>query len=66
MAPESLEELDRVVHEPTRAFVESTNVWQFMQTFGIEDYDELIRRTTTDIEGIEESGVDWFWDELVD
>jgi len=66
MASESLEELDEIVHEPTREFVESTNVWQFMQTFGIEDYDELIRRTTTDIEGIEASGVDWFWDELVD
>jgi acetyl-CoA synthetase len=66
MAPDSLEELDRVVHEPTRDAVESTNVWQFMQTFGIEEYDELIRRTTTDIEGVEESGVDWFWDELVD
>jgi acetyl-CoA synthetase len=66
MAPESLEELDRVVHEPTRAFVESTNVWQFMQRYGIEDYDELIRRTTTEIDGVEASGVDWFWDELVD
>ncbi|MBX0285953.1 AMP-binding protein [Halomicroarcula sp. F28] len=66
MAPESLEELDRVVHEPTRAFVESTNVWQFMQTYGIEDYEELIRRTTTDIDGVPHSGVDWFWDELVD
>ncbi|PSP83631.1 acetyl-CoA synthetase [Halobacteriales archaeon QS_6_64_34] len=66
MAPESLEQLDRVVHEPTREFVESTNVWQFMQTFGIEDYEELVRRTTTDIEGVPESGVDWFWDELVD
>jgi acetyl-CoA synthetase len=66
MAPESLEELDDVVHEPTREFVESTNVWQFMQTFGIDDYDELIRRTTTDIDGVEASGVDWFWDELVD
>ena len=57
MAPESLEQLDRVVHEPTREFVESTNVWQFMQTFGIEDYEELVRRTTTDIEGVPESGV---------
>jgi len=66
MAPESLEDLDTVVHEPTREFVESTNVWQFMQTHDIDDYEELIRRTTTDIEGIEESGVEWFWDELVD
>ncbi|WP_254280144.1 AMP-binding protein [Haloarcula marina] len=66
MAPDSLEELDHVVHEPSREFVESTNVWQFMQTYDIEDYEDLIRRTTTDIGGIEESGVDWFWDEVVD
>ncbi|QIO22358.1 AMP-binding protein [Haloarcula sp. JP-L23] len=66
MAPESLEELDHVVHEPSREFVESTNVWQFMQTYDIDDYDALIERTSTDVEGVDESGVDWFWDELVD
>ncbi|WP_136716970.1 AMP-binding protein [Halorientalis salina] len=55
-----------IVHEPTQAFVESTNVWQFMQAYGIDDYDELIERTTTEIEGVPQSGVDWFWDELVD
>jgi len=63
---DSLDETDRVVHEPTRAFVESTNVWAFMQDHDIADYGDLIRRTTTDIEGVEASGVEWFWDELVD
>ena len=63
---ESLGEFDEVVHEPSREFVESTNVWQFMQEYDIEDYDELIERTTGDVEGVEESGIDWFWDELVD
>ncbi|SFR68732.1 AMP-binding protein [Halogeometricum limi] len=57
---------DEVVHEPTREFVESTNVHAFMQEYGIADYDELIRRTCTDVDGVEASGVDWFWDELVD
>jgi len=63
---ESLEEFDEVVHEPSRDFVESTNVWEFMQEFGIEGYEALIARTTGDVEGVEESGVDWFWDVLPD
>ena len=53
---ESLEEFDEIVHEPDDAFVESTNVYAFMQEYGIDDYDELIDRTTSDVE--------WFWDEL--
>ncbi|MFP9060589.1 AMP-binding protein [Natrialbaceae archaeon A-chndr2] len=56
---------DEVVHEPTQSFVESTNVWAFMQAYGIGDYDDLIERTTTD-RGDGESGVEWFWDELID
>ncbi len=55
---EGLEEVDEVVHEPSREFVESTNVYRFMQEHGIDDYDELIDRTCGD--------VDWFWDEIVD
>ncbi|MFP8888897.1 AMP-binding protein [Natrialbaceae archaeon A-CW2] len=56
---------DEVVHEPTQSFVESTNVWAFMQAYGIENYDDLIERTTTD-RGDRESGVEWFWDELIE
>ncbi|WP_435345293.1 AMP-binding protein [Haloarchaeobius sp. HRN-SO-5] len=63
---ESLEDVSEVAFEPSREFVESTNVWEFMQAYDIEDYDALIERTTTDVEGVPESGVDWFWDELVD
>ncbi|WP_435158291.1 AMP-binding protein [Haladaptatus sp. DFWS20] len=55
-----------VVHEPSQAFVESTNVYKFMQAYGIDDYGDLIARTSTQVEGIELSGVEWFWDELVD
>ena len=55
-----------VVHEPSREFVESTNVHAFMQEYGIEDYDALIERTTTELDGVPESGVDWFWDEIVE
>jgi acetyl-CoA synthetase len=57
---------DRVVYEPSRRFVESTNVYEFMQAHGIDDYDDLRRRTSTRIDGEPESGVAWFWDELVD
>jgi acetyl-CoA synthetase len=62
----SLSEVDDVVHEPDRAFVESTNVYRFMQEHGIDDYEELIERTTGEVEGVEASGVDWFWDEITD
>ncbi|ELY61190.1 AMP-binding protein [Natronolimnohabitans innermongolicus] len=62
----ALEDVDEVVHDPSRSFVESTNVYDFMETYGIDDYDELIARTTGEVEGEPESGVDWFWDELVD
>jgi len=55
-----------VAHEPSQAFVEATNVWEFMQTYDIDDYDELIERTTSEVPGEPDSGVDWFWDELVD
>ncbi|GAB6878125.1 AMP-binding protein [Halorubrum gandharaense] len=60
------EGIDEVVHEPSQAFVESTNVRQFMETYGIDDYESLIERTTTELPDEPESGVDWFWDEVVD
>ena len=53
---ESLEEFDEVVYEPDEAFVESTNVHAFMQEHDIDDHEELIERSTTEVE--------WFWDEL--
>lgn len=53
-SPESQE----VVHIPDESFVNSTNVTAFMDAYDIADYDELIERTTSDI--------DWFWDELPD
>ncbi|WP_255197689.1 AMP-binding protein [Halorarius litoreus] len=66
MPADSIADSERIVHEPSREFVESTNVWQFMQAYDIADYDELIERTTQEVEGVPDSGVDWFWDELVD
>ena len=64
--PEPSVDPDEVVHEPDEAFAEATNVRRFMREYGIDTYDDLIQRTTTDLSGVEASGVDWFWDELVD
>jgi len=66
MAPERETRTDGVVHRPSREFVESTNVHEFMRAYDIDDYEALIERTTSDVPGEPRSGVDWFWDELVD
>ncbi|MFC6785714.1 AMP-binding protein [Halobaculum halobium] len=65
MAPTEVD-TDEIVHEPGEAFAEATNVRAFMREHGIDDYEELIERTTTELDGEPDSGVDWFWDELVD
>ncbi len=61
-----LDEVDEIVHEPSREFVESTNVRAFMRAHDIPDYDALVERTTRSVEGVEASGLEWFWDEVVD
>ncbi|WP_436901307.1 AMP-binding protein [Halovenus halobia] len=61
-----LDGTDEIVYEPSATFLESSNVAQFMAEHDIDDYEELHRRSTTDIEGVEASGLDWFWDEIVD
>jgi len=66
MPREREQRTDAVVYHPSQEFVESTNVYDFMQTYDIDDYDELIERTTSEVEGEPRSGVTWFWDELVD
>ena len=60
----SASDTEGFVHEPSQEFVESTNVHAFMEEYDIADYDELIARTCGDVEGVDESGIDWFWDEL--
>ncbi|MFB6160489.1 MAG: AMP-binding protein [Haloferacaceae archaeon] len=57
---------DEVAYVPSRSFVESTNVHAFMETYDIDDYEELVARTTGEVAGEPRSGVDWFWDEVVD
>ncbi len=60
------EGIDEIVHEPSESFATSTNVAAFMREYGIDDYESLIERTTTELDGEPASGVDWFWDEIVD
>ncbi|AUV80980.1 acetyl-CoA synthetase [Salinigranum rubrum] len=60
----SSQQQEAVVHEPSEEFVESTNVAAFMREYGIDDYDELIERTTSRVEHVDESGIEWFWDLL--
>jgi acetyl-CoA synthetase len=64
--PDSLEDLDEILYEPSEAFVEGSNVYAFMQDHGIEDFEELHERTVSDVDGEPASGLDWFWDEVVD
>jgi len=66
MTREREQRTDAVVYHPSQEFVESTNVYDFMQTYDIDDYEDLIERTTSEVEGEPRSGVTWFWDELVD
>jgi acetyl-CoA synthetase len=55
-----------IAHRPDEAFAEATNVRAFMREHGIDDYEALIERTTTEVPGDPDSGVEWFWDEMVD
>jgi len=45
---------DRIVWEPSGDYLDKSNVRRFMDAHGISTYDELVERSTTDIE--------WFWD----
>ena len=58
------EGFDEIVHEPDPDFVERSNVAAFMRQYDIAEYDELLARCGPGIDGVEESGVGWFWDEL--
>ncbi|QHS17415.1 AMP-binding protein [haloarchaeon 3A1-DGR] len=61
-----LEDCTEIAHRPDPETAAKTNVRAFMREYGIDDYDELIDRTCYGIDGVAESGVEWFWDEIVD
>ena len=46
--------MERVVWKPTKEYVVNANITRFMKKYGINDYEQLIKKSTEDIE--------WFWD----
>ncbi|MCK5112924.1 MAG: AMP-binding protein, partial [Thermoplasmatales archaeon] len=49
--------MDKIVWKPTNEYVEKANITRFMKKYDIKDYEELIKRSTEDIE--------WFWDAVI-
>ena len=49
--------MSEIVWNPSEQYVERANVTRFMRANGIGSYDELVKRSTDDIE--------WFWDAVV-
>jgi acetyl-CoA synthetase len=49
--------MEGIVWEPTDDYIENANITRFMKKNNIKDYDQLIKKSTEDIE--------WFWEEAV-
>jgi len=49
--------MSEIVWKPTEDYIEKANITRFMKKHDIKDYDELIKRSTDDIE--------WFWDAVM-
>ena len=62
----SLDDADEIRYVPDEDVVQDSNVHAFMQQHGIETVADLHERTVTELEGVPNSGLDWFWDEVVD
>lgn len=46
--------MKKIVWKPTKEYIENANITRFMKKHNIKNYDELIKKSTEDIE--------WFWD----
>jgi acetyl-CoA synthetase len=49
--------MNEIIWRPTKELLEQSNVARFMRAHGISSYEELIKRSTDDVE--------WFWDAVV-
>jgi len=49
--------MEKIVWKPTNDYVENSNITRFMKRYNIKDYDELIQKSTENIE--------WFWDAVM-
>ena len=47
-----------IAWRPTPEYIERSRLTAFMRTHGLRDYDELLHRSTTDL--------DWFWRAVLD
>ena len=61
-----LDQTDAIVYEPDEQLREHSNVARFMDEYDIADFEELHRRSTTAVPGVAASGLDWFWDTVVE
>ena len=63
---ERADSTDQIAYEPSESFVERSNVARFMEKHDIDDFETLHRRSTTVVDGVTASGLEWFWDEVVE
>jgi acetyl-CoA synthetase len=49
--------MNKIVWKPTDDYIQRANITRFMKKHGIKSYDELIKKSTEDI--------NWFWDEAI-
>ncbi len=49
--------MSEIVWRPSEDYIEKANITRFMKKHDIKDYDELIKRSTEDLE--------WFWNEVI-
>ncbi len=50
--------MNDIVWEPSEELVESANITRFMRTYGIDSYQELLDRSTEDVE--------WYWEAVIE
>ncbi|MFW6113749.1 MAG: AMP-binding protein, partial [Actinomycetota bacterium] len=50
--------MNEIVWEPYGDYIEKANITRFMRKNGISDYDELVRRSCSELE--------WFWDAIME
>ncbi len=65
--------MNKWLWEPSREWIEQTNVWRFMQKLGFSDREEFLRYSRENLEDfwdhmVREAGIDWFqpYDRVVD
>ena len=49
--------MSNIVWKPSNEYIENANITRFMKKYNIKDYDDLIKKSTEDIE--------WFWDAVI-